>query len=217
MQTLNLGRRDGAPLTILCLGAHADDIEIGAGGAIITLLDRYPGAHVRWVVFSATPERGDEARCSAGDFLTAAGWSSITVHSFRDGFFPSELPYVKDAFESLKEVFQPNLIFTHHRADHHQDHRTIAELTWNTYRDHLILEYEIPKYDPDMGNPNLFVPLQPGHAEAKVCALMTHFASQRQRRWFAPETFYALMRLRGMQAAAPSGLAEGFYAPKLCL
>lgn len=168
MQTLNLGRRDGAPLTILCLGAHADDIEIGAGGAIITLLDRYPGAHVRWVVFSATSERGDEARCSAGDFLAAAGWSSITVHSFRDGFFPSELPYVKDAFESLKETFQPNLIFTHHRADHHQDHRIIAELTWNTYRDHLVLEYEIPKYDPDMGNPNLFVPLQPGHAEAKV-------------------------------------------------
>jgi len=217
MQTLDLRRRDGSPLIILCLGAHADDIEIGAGGTIITLLDRYPGAHVHWVVFSATCERGDEARRSADDFLATAARGAVTVHKFRDGFFPSEWSAVKGAFESLKEICEPDLIFTHHRVDYHQDHRIVAELTWNTYRDHLILEYEIPKYDPDMGNPNLFVPLEPGPAEAKVRALMTHFASQRRRRWFVPDTFYAQMRLRGLQAAAPSGLAEGFHAPKLCL
>jgi LmbE family N-acetylglucosaminyl deacetylase len=217
MQALSLSGRDGAPLTILCLGAHADDIEIGAGGAILTLLDRYPGSHVHWVVFSATSERGDEARSSAGEFLAAAGCSSVILHEFRDGFFPSEWPYLKGAFETLKEICKPDVVFTHHRADHHQDHRIVAELTWNTYRNHLVFEYEIPKYDPDTGNPNVFVPLLPGHAEAKVRALMVHFPSQRQRRWFVPETFYALMRLRGLQAAAPSGLAEGFFAQKLCL
>jgi LmbE family N-acetylglucosaminyl deacetylase len=217
MQTLNLTQRVDGPLTMLCLGAHADDIEIGAGGTIITLLDRYPGTHVHWVVFSATSERADEARCSAGEFLGAAGRRVVTLHKFRDGFFPGEWSNVKEVFENLRALCEPDLIFTHHRSDHHQDHRIIAELTWNTYRDHLVLEYEIPKYDPDMANPNLFVPLQPGHAETKVRALMSHYPSQRQRRWFTPDAFYALMHLRGIQAAAPSGLAEGFYASKLCI
>lgn len=208
--------RAGQPLAILCLGAHADDIEIGAGGAILALLERHPGSRVFWVVFSGTAERAAEARGSAEAFLAEAGEREIVVHGFQDAFFPSERHRIKPVFEAMK-AFSPDLVLTHRTADGHQDHRTVAELTWNTFRDHLVLEYEVPKYDPDLGNPNLFVPLDPRHAETKVAVLMEHFASQRDRRWFAPETFFAMMRIRGMQAAAPSGLAEGFHAPKLRL
>ena len=216
MRRLELGRGD-APLSLLCLGAHADDIEIGAGGTILTLLARHPGTHVHWIVFSASPERAAEARASASAFLGAAAVRTVTIHAFRDGLFPAELVDLKQCFEALKRAVDPDLILTHHRGDAHQDHRTLAEITWNTFRDHLILEYEIPKYDPDTGSPNLLVPLQSGEAETKIAALMTHFPSQRERRWFTPETFAALMRLRGVQAGAASGFAEGFYAPKLCL
>ncbi len=205
------------PLSILCLGAHSDDIEIGAGGTVLTLLARHPGSRVRWVVFGAAGTRADEAQASARGFLSDAGQSRVDVHDFRDGFFPAAFATIKDMFEALKQEERPDLILTHMRADHHQDHRTLAELTWNTFRDHLVLGYEIPKYDPDLGNPELFVPLAPEIAERKVTLLMTHFPTQRQRRWFVPETFHGLMRLRGLQAAAPSGLAEGFHAPKLWL
>jgi LmbE family N-acetylglucosaminyl deacetylase len=217
MQRLQLARDDGAPLRLLCLGAHSDDIEIGAAGAVLTLLQRHPGAQVRWVVFSAHGTRAEEAEASAADLLAGAGASQVDLHDVRDGFFPAEFARLKELFEQLKREIVPDVIFTHVRDDHHQDHRTLAELTWNTWRDHLVLGYEIPKYDPDLGNPNLFVPLQPDIAERKVAALMAHFGTQRQRRWFQPETFYALMRLRGLQAAAPSGLAEAFYGPKLWL
>jgi LmbE family N-acetylglucosaminyl deacetylase len=206
-----------SPLRLLCLGAHADDIEIGAGGAILTLLARHPGSHVRWVVFSAPPERAAEARASAAAFLADAATAEVEVHDARDGFFPAAFASLKEIFESLKRDLRPDLILTHVREDHHQDHRVLAELTANTFRDHLVLGYEIPKYDPDLGNPNVFVPLDLDVAERKVAALMTHFATQRSRRWFVPETFFALMRLRGLQAAAPSGLAEGFYGAKLWL
>jgi LmbE family N-acetylglucosaminyl deacetylase len=217
MLQLKPDREPGAPLSILCLGAHADDIEIGAGATVLTLLRRHPGSQVRWVVFAATAERVEEARASARAFLAEAGSSRVDVHGFRDGFFPAAFAALKEEFEALKEGLAPDLILTHVREDHHQDHRTLAELTANTFRDHLVLGYEIPKYDPDLGNPNVFVPLDPELAERKVYALMTHFTTQRRRRWFVPETFYALMRLRGLQAAAPSGLAEAFYGPKLWL
>ncbi len=206
-----------AKLRILCLGAHSDDIEIGAGGTILTLLRRHPAAEVRWVVLSATGVREAEARDSAATFLADAAASTVQTHGFRDGFFPAEFVGLKETFEALKQDFQPDLILTHRRDDHHQDHRTVAELTWNTFRDHLVLAYEIPKYDPDMGNPNVFVPLRAEDAERKVAALMHHFGSQRSRRWFTPETFHGLMRLRGVQAAAPSGLAEGLFGVKLWL
>lgn len=206
-----------APLRLLCLGAHADDIEIGAGGTILTLLARHPGSHVRWVVFSARPERAAEARASAASFLADAATADVEVHDARDGFFPAAFATLKEIFESLKRDTVPDLILTHVREDHHQDHRVLAELTANTFRDHFVLGYEIPKYDPDLGNPNVFVPLDASVAERKVAALMRHFATQRSRRWFVPETFFALMRLRGLQAAAPSGLAEGFYGAKLWL
>jgi LmbE family N-acetylglucosaminyl deacetylase len=217
MLRLAFDRPVGTPLTLLCLGAHADDIEIGAGGTILTLLRRYPGSSVRWVVFSAVGARGEEARASARDFLSAAASCRVDTLDARDGFFPAEFLKLKEQFESLKREIEPDLILTHTRHDGHQDHRTLAGLTWNTWRDHLILGYEIPKYDPDTGNPNVLVPLEPGIAEEKVAALMRHFATQRARRWFVPETFHALMRLRGLQAAAPSGLAEAFFGPKLWL
>ena len=217
MLPLALNPPPGEPLRILCLGAHSDDIEIGAGGALLTLLERHPGARVRWVVFSAPGERAQEARAAAAAFLAGAGEQRVDLHEFRDGLFPDETTGLKAAFEALKRDGAPDLIFTHTREDHHQDHRTVAEMTANTFRDHLVLGYEIPKYDPDFGNPNLFINLSPAHAEAKVAALMEHFATQRSKRWFRPETFRGLMHLRGVQSASPTGLAEGFYARKLCL
>ncbi len=204
-------------LSILCLGAHADDIEIGAGGTLLTLLARHPGSMVRWMVFSATGARSDEAHASARAFLGDAAEARVDVHDVRDGFFPAAYARLKEMFEELKRGERPDLILTHAHGDHHQDHRTLAEITASTFRDHLVLGYEVPKYDPDLGNPNLLVPLDADVAQRKVAALMAHFATQRQRRWFTPETFLGLMRLRGLQAAAPSGLAEGFHAPKLWL
>lgn len=215
MLPLTFNPRNGTP-SILCLGAHSDDLEIGAGGTILSLLHHHPGARVHWVVFSAPGERKEEAKASARTFLRDAGSSQVIVHRFRDGFFPAEFTGLKETFEALKQACEPDLILTHHRGDNHQDHRMVAEMTANTFRDHFILGYEIPKYDPDLGNPNLFVPLSYECAQLKVAGLMRHFASQRSRRWFVPETFFGLMRLRGVQAAAPSGYAEGFYASKLC-
>lgn len=215
MLTLSLG--PGTPLDILCLGAHSDDVEIGCGGTLLTLLERHPGSSVRWVVFAADDVRAGEARDSAADFLRGAARSRIDVHAFRDGFFPAQFAEIKQCFEALKRSGQPDLILTHHREDRHQDHRTLAELAWNTFRNHLILEYEIPKYDGDTGNPNLYVPLTRAAAERKAGLLMQHFGSQRARSWFTPETFLGLMRLRGIQSAAPEGYAEGFHAHKLCL
>lgn len=204
------------PLRILCLGAHSDDIEIGAGGTILTLLERHPGAHVHWVVFSALGERAQEAHDSAATFLAKAERRQVDLHEFRDGIFPDQSTKLKAVFEAIKNGSTPDLIFTHIREDHHQDHRTVAELTSNTFRDHLVFGYEIPKYDPDLGNPNLFQTVSLAHADAKVAALMAHFATQRSKRWFSPETFRGLMHIRGVQSASPTGLAEGFYARKLC-
>jgi LmbE family N-acetylglucosaminyl deacetylase len=209
--------RDRAP-RLLVLGAHSDDIEIGCGGTMRHLLECYPGAEVRWVVFAAgDPARAEEARAAAACFLRGAGRVEVTTHRFRDGFFPAEFSELKEVFEGLKTRSAPDLVLTHRRHDHHQDHRQIAELTWNTFRDAAVLEYEIPKYDPDLGNPNLFVPLTRAQAEEKVAILMAEFPTQRQRAWFTPDTFMGLMRLRGMQCNAPSRFAEGFFASKLRL
>jgi len=214
--SLALNLPEDQPLNLLCFGAHSDDIEIGAGGMILSLLDRRP-ANVHWVVLSAHGTRAEEARASATDFLSRARTSRIDVHDLRDGLFPAEFERLKEIFEQLKGETVPDLILTHARHDHHQDHRTTAEVTWNTFRDHLVLGYEIPKYDPDIGNPNLFVPLTSETAEQKVSKLMKHFTSQRTRRWFKEEIFHGIMRVRGLQAAAPSGIAEAFYGPKIWL
>ena len=203
------------PLRVLCLGAHADDIEIGCGGTILRLAAEVPDLAIRWIVFSAAGERAAEARQSAGSFLEGAKDHRLEILAFRDGYFPFEGAKIKDVFEALKQEFAPSLILTHWQGDAHQDHRLIAELTHNTFRDHLVLEYEIPKYDADLGNPNFFVPLTRDQMEAKVTRIRANFPSQHGRSWFTDETFLAMARLRGVGCRAPEGVAEAFYVRKL--
>jgi LmbE family N-acetylglucosaminyl deacetylase len=205
----------GAPLRILCLGAHCDDIEIGCGGALLRLLAERPGSTVRWMVFSSNPIREAETRAAAGELLAGAAQREVIVKQFRDGYLPFHGIEVKDAFEAAKRDFQPELILTHHRHDRHQDHRMVAELTWNTYRDHLVVEYEIPKYEGDLGTPNLYFPLPAAAARRKIDILMRSYPSQAGKRWFRPETFEAVLRLRGIECNAPEGFAEAFHATKL--
>jgi LmbE family N-acetylglucosaminyl deacetylase len=208
--------RSGAE-RVLCLGAHSDDIEIGCAGTLLRLTEGERPIDVTWVVFSAGERRAQEARESARAVLARAKSAHVEVHDFRDGFFPAQGAVIKEHFEALKRRVMPDVIFTHYRQDLHQDHRMIAELTWNTFRDHLILEYEIPKYDGDFGSPNVFVPLDEAQCRRKIELLLTHFASQRDRRWFSEDLFRAVLRLRGMEANAPDGYAEGFYGRKLVL
>ena len=216
MLALTLPEKKSGPLKILCLGSHSDDIEIGCGGTILRLLSGQSEIEVAWIVFGSSNKRDQEARDSADRFLVQAKNKDIVVKNFRDGFFPFEGAQIKDYFEELKAV-SPDLIFTHNRKDAHQDHRLIAELTWNTFRNHLILEYEIPKYDGDMGQPNLFVPLEQEIYEKKIRYIVEAFETQRSKQWFGKDTFLALMRLRGMECVAPSGYAEAFYCRKLVL
>ena len=216
MRELTLRSRRGAPLRILCLGAHSDDIEIGCGGLILDLLAAQPTTSIHWVVFSGNAGRAREARASARSFLRGARRPSVVIHRFRDGFFPYEGDQIKTVFERLKQTLPaPDLVLTHYRDDRHQDHRTISDLTWNTFRDHVVLEYEVPKYDGDLGTPNCYVPLARTTCERKVAMLMEVFGTQRDRHWFSPETFLGLMRLRGIECRAAEGYAEAFYARKL--
>lgn len=203
-------------LRILCLGAHSDDIELGCGGTILRLLNQRPHAEVRWVVFSAERERAEEARASAAAFLAKAVKKQVCVHNYQDSFFPYVGGQIKTYFEGLKQ-FAPDLILTHYRQDLHQDHRLICELTWNTFRDHLILEYEVPKYDGDLGVPNLFVELEDEVCRRKTQYMLENFKSQVHKHWFTEETFRALLRVRGIECRAASGYAEAFYCRKLVL
>lgn len=214
MLHLALGSNDAAPMSVLCLGAHSDDLEIGCGGTLMALVASQPQVRVDWVVFSASDARAAEARAGAACVLRGAARISVTVEAFRDGFFPYVGDEVKEYFEGLKDRCSPDLIFTHHRDDRHQDHRLIAELTWNTFRDHLILEYEIPKYDGELGAPNLFVPLDESTCRRKVRAITDTFQTQRSRRWFSDDTFLSLLRLRGLEAGSPTGYAEAFFCRK---
>jgi LmbE family N-acetylglucosaminyl deacetylase len=216
MLPLSLPQSSTTPLKVLCLGSHSDDIEIGCGGTILRLLSAHPNLEVVWVVLSSNKEREQEARQSGELFLQPAKKKEIVIKDFRDGFFPFDGAEIKNFLEGLKRV-SPDLIFTHNRNDAHQDHRLVEQMTWNTFRNHLILEYEIPKYDGDMGQPNFFVPLEQEIYQKKVHYLMQAFQTQRSKLWFEPETFLALMRLRGMECVAPSGYAEAFYCRKLVL
>ncbi len=217
MLPLHLGSDPKAPLRLLCLGAHSDDIEIGCGATILTLLASRPEVHCTWVVFSSGGPREAEARSSAAEFLKAAHRSDVIVKQFRNGYFPFEGAAIKDFFEQLKAQVNPDLIFTHYRDDRHQDHRVVSDLTWNTYRNHVVLEYEIPKYDGDLGQPNLFVPVAETAYREKLRILRDVFGSQRDKHWFDDATFLGLMRLRGMESCATSLHAEAFYARKLVI
>lgn len=205
------------PPEFLFIGAHCDDIEIGCGGTVVELLNAYPGSQVTWVVLSGSAGRESEARAAARALTRRAGRKRVVVQDFRGAYFPAEFAAIKDFFERLKSETSPDLIFTHARDDLHQDHRVVAELTWNTWRDHLILEYEIPKYDGGLGSPSVFVPLQASVARRKVDLLMSVFKTQHARQWFTASTFEGLMRLRGVECNAKSGFAEAFYCRKLVL
>jgi LmbE family N-acetylglucosaminyl deacetylase len=207
----------GERLSVLCLGAHSDDIEIGAGGTLLSWLEQGIRLDVHWCVLSGVDERGREARASATDFLAATTDSAIEIMSFRDGFFPEQGEQIKVWFEGLKSRVNPDVILTHRQDDAHQDHRQVNRLVWNTFRDHLVLEYEIPKWDGDMARPNFYVPVSASAMKRKIDLLMSHFGSQRSKQWFDPETFLGLARLRGMECRANERYAEGFIARKLSL
>jgi LmbE family N-acetylglucosaminyl deacetylase len=211
-----IGERDPSKVRLLFLGAHCDDIEIGCGASALRLLREWPGASVHWVVFGSTPERAAEAEASAADFLAGAGQRRVEVLAFTDSYFPSQQTEIKKRFEALKAV-EPHVIFTHCRHDLHQDHRVVCELTWNTFRDHAILEYEVPKYDGDLASPNFFIPVDAETARTKARLLRQHFGTQRGRHWFDDDLFLGLMRIRGAECRAPQGFAEGFYARKVVM
>lgn len=216
MLPLTTAERPGEPLHILALGAHADDIEIGCGGTLLRLIAQRTAIEVHWVVLSGGDGRADEARRSADRFLEGAARRTVAVHDFRNAFFRYG-PEVKEFFEELKGEVSPDIVFTHQRGDLHQDHRLVCELTWNTFREHLILEYEVPKYDGDLGSPSLFVPLDEATARGKAEAILEGFPSQRSKPWFTEDLFLALMRLRGMECNSQSGYAEAFYCRKAVL
>jgi LmbE family N-acetylglucosaminyl deacetylase len=215
MLRLAFGRENDSPRKILCLGAHADDIEIGAGGAILRLCEEYEGIEACWVVFAASGQREAEAKESASIFLEKAYRKRVIVKSFRDSFFPFQGVKIKEYFEDLKNSFSPDLILTHHLSDLHQDHRFISEVTWNTFRDHLILEYEIVKYDGDLGNPNVFVGLDTETCRKKIGTIMTCFKTQNSRKWFSEETFLSILKLRGIESDVANTYAEGYYCRKM--
>jgi LmbE family N-acetylglucosaminyl deacetylase len=217
MLPLRIGPSDSAPRRVLAIGAHPDDIEIGCAGTLLKLIDQAAISEVRWVVLSGSGERVDEARQSAEALLDGVPRSEVVVADFPDGFFPYEGQRIKAFFEELKADFSPDVVFTHQRADLHQDHRLSCELTWNTFRDHLILEYEVPKYDGDMSAPNTFVPLEERLRQRKIDHLMSYFASQVSKRWFKEELFSSLLRLRGMECNSPSSYAEAFFCRKAVL
>jgi LmbE family N-acetylglucosaminyl deacetylase len=214
VRPLPLLDRHAGPLRVLCLGAHCDDIEIGCGATLLRLLAERPNVSVHWVVFSGSDERREETRRSAVDFLADAYEKRLTLLPFRESFFPYQGEAIKAEFERLKGT-EPDIVFTHYKSDHHQDHRVVADLTWNTFRDHAILEYEVVKWESDLGHPNLFVPVSRDTGLRKARTLLTHYATQAVRPWFSEETFLSMLRLRGIGCAAPEGYAEAFHCRKV--
>jgi LmbE family N-acetylglucosaminyl deacetylase len=215
VQNLTFGTRGNAALRILCLGAHSDDIEIGCGGTILRLLEENPAAEVCWVVLGATGPRVAEATESANEFLAGAKKKEILIKGFRDGYFPQAWADIKDCLEIVGRNFRPDVVLTHFRGDLHQDHRLVSELTWNTFRNHLILEYEIVKYDGDLGAPNFFVRLTEAIVRKKIKTIMSSFKSQTHKAWFSEDTFSSILRLRGVESNAPEKYAEAFYCRKV--
>jgi LmbE family N-acetylglucosaminyl deacetylase len=206
----------GQSLRVLLLGAHCDDIEIGCGATLLRLARTWPQAQFLWVTLSGDDVREAETRHAARRLLAAAHHTEMRMERFRGSYFPTSVEELKDYFETLKS-FKPDLIFTHFRGDLHQDHRVVNELTWNTFRSHTILEYEIPKYDGDLGQPNIFMEVSRDEIELKSEILLDCFPSQRQRQWFTRDTFAALARIRGVECHASEGFAEAFHGRKIKL
>lgn len=217
MLKLQFDRSCDGPMHLLCIGAHSDDLEIGCGGTVVTWLETLPDVTVTWVVLSADEQRAEEARKSASALLRRAHHREVVIGGFRDGYLPAQYTQVKNFFETLKSTTTPDVVLTHWLEDRHQDHRLAAELTWNTWRDHVVLEYEIPKYEGDLKPANLYVEVSKARANRKLSHLHRHFGSQRGKAWFERDTFTALMRLRGLECRAASGFAEAFHARKLML
>lgn len=215
--TLNLKSGGSPALRVLCLGAHCDDIDLGCGGTLLKLIRTYPRVSVTWVVFSSNRQRAAELRRSARMFLRGAAEATVIAHEFRDGYFPAGFAAIKDRFEQLKAMPTPDLVFTHHLQDRHQDHRVVSELTWNTFRSHCVLEYEIPKYDGGLTTPNVHFELSQREVGRKVRILLSAYKSQLSKRWFTEDTFRSILRLRGIESGAQSGWAEGFHGTKLLL
>jgi LmbE family N-acetylglucosaminyl deacetylase len=202
---------------VLCLGAHSDDIEIGAGGTLLKLAGHVPELEICWVVCSAPGPRAEEANRSADDFLDGVAHKQVKIGSFRESYFPSEWTSIKEWLEEIRAKFDPDVVFTHYRDDRHQDHQVLSDLAWNTFRNHLILEYEVLKYDGDLGQPNIFVPLSEQLCVRKSLLLLKHFKTQQTKHWFTSDTFAAMHRIRGIECASQSGFAEAFYCRKLVL
>jgi LmbE family N-acetylglucosaminyl deacetylase len=217
MLTVNFKKDDARPLRMLCLGAHSDDIEIGCGGSILRLLQENRDTEVLWIVFSANLERTREAEHSADLFLAGVKKKEVRVENFRESYFPYIGADIKDYFEKIKQQFSPDLIFTPCREDFHQDHRLVSELTWNTFRNHLILEYEIVKYDGDLGRPNFYINLDKEICQQKVDIILKTFKTQESRRWFTSDAFMSIMRLRGVETNSSVKYAEAFYGRKINL
>jgi LmbE family N-acetylglucosaminyl deacetylase len=201
---------------VLCIGAHCDDVEIGCGGTLLALARSRPDIELTIAVFTSEDARGVESSNALKELLGDSVRWDLRFGTFRNSYFPAQWSDIKQHMESLRDS-KPDLIFTHCRDDLHQDHRTLAELTWNAFRDHCVLEYEIPKYDGDLGRPSVFVPLEPELVERKIEVLLRCFSSQVSKGWFTADTFRGLMRLRGIECQAPGGFAEAFYARKLAL
>jgi len=217
MLPLSIGPAETPPRRVLAIGAHPDDIEIGCGGTLLKLIEQEAVAEVTRVCLSGEAKRAEEARASAEAMLDGVPSVNVLIRDFPDGFFPYQGERIKDFFEELKAELSPDVVFTHQRADLHQDHRVSCELTWNTFRDHLILEYEVPKYDGDMSAPNTFVPLTEHILERKIEHLIQYFGSQRSKRWFQEDLFSSLLRLRGMECNSPTRYAEAFFCRKAVL
>jgi LmbE family N-acetylglucosaminyl deacetylase len=216
MRSLTIDGAGSEPLRVVCIGAHADDLEIGCGGTIRQLAERHPGSAIRWWVLTGDEQRRREARDAAERLLGDVSCLEVCVSGFRDGYLPAEMGKVKDAFEAFRRGGpEPDVIYTHTREDRHQDHRLVSDLTWNTWRDHVILEYEIPKWDGDLGQPNVYVPLTEATVRRKIDVLLSVFATQHTKPWFDEATFRGLLRLRGLECRAAEGYAEAFHARKL--
>ncbi|BAZ15630.1 hypothetical protein NIES4071_75020 [Calothrix sp. NIES-4071] len=216
MMKIDFHKTDESDYKILCLGAHCDDIEIGCGGTILKLIE-YKKVIIYWVIFTSNELRLLEATASVNIFLKEVETKKVIIKDFRDGFLPFHGIEVKECFEQIKQEFSPDIIFTHFRDDRHQDHRLISDLTWNTFRNHLILEYEIPKYDGDLGIPNFFVHLDEALCRRKIQYILDAFKTQNNKQWFAEDTFRSMLRIRGIESNSPSKYAEAFYCRKLFL